>query len=703
MTQTDVSSRIRYLLRKLFAGLRTLWFCVANGHLWTLVLGVLIIWLSLYLYARMWRGNHFPAQWAIVHIFDSGSVSQTLSEVKKAYAAYENQFAELSKAKFDKSGSEQDLRDLSEKVEKAKKEYSSARLDAVASIVAFVFAWLLGCGVLLVTILDKRKEYKHLTELGQIMRIPGLCSRRAVFLGWGPSVVTMLRELDRYNSLIDKIGIKAGYKKITSAIIVSEHPADKVRQTLLETLGTLEAYPIDISIIHGEYDTIETFKNIAIDKVSRIFVVGEHEDSHDARVLTFLDKLDGYIEKSKLRTLCQVNIDSLGLYLRLNQDDEMCGCQYARKYNHLDVSYHNFFYDWAERIWSRFEGLKTGNEYPRIRYDINSPSKVVNLVVVGFGQMGMALAIHAATIAHYGDDCQLRITIFDPKINDILPRFIADVPGVAELLHWDEQNNNQSKSIRGSKVAAFVNKDVAFSFYDKDIYSDEFTNFLGAVQRKQELLTIAITFKHSNDVISYALSLGDRMPNGSTILLRQNYAANLLATNKAISPTFLRGRLKRCNVYLFGFKDGTGSGECIRDVLAELAFKKRAEATQDQNHGNTDYYGELTTPMSRWEFRKRIDFLLEVFNSVGIKVVHIAHNEGANGGTNLLHDTSVRDKLMRANHKFWWTGRIIDKRSVKPTMKNFDNLTPEERKIDADQVSLISEQLKVMNYELQKQ
>ena len=339
----------------------------------------------------------------------------------------------------------------------------------------------------------------------------------------------------------------------------------------------------------------------------------------------------------------------------------------------------------------------------RIRYNVNSPSKVVNIVVVGFGQMGMALAIHAATIAHYGDDCQLRITIFDPKINDILPRFIADVPGVSELVHWDEHNNNQDKSIRGTNVPAFINKDVTFSFYDKDIYSDEFIKFLDAVQRKQELLTIAITFKHSNDVISYALSLGDKVPHGSTILLRQNYAANLIATNKAISPTFLCGRLKRCDVYLFGFRDGTGSGECIRDVLAELAFKKRAEATQGQNNGNIDYYGEQTTPMSRWEFRKRIDFLLEVFNSVGIKVVHVAHNRGENGGTNLLRDTSIRDILMRANHKFWWTGRIIDKRSVKPTMKNFDSLTPEEQKIDADQVSLISEQLKVMNYELQKQ
>lgn len=256
--------------------------------------------------------------------------------------------------------------------------------------VIFIFAWLLGDGVIL-TIIAKC-YYDRLN--GDFRRFSWLVEDHIVILGWDNGILTELKK-------------KENQKK--DIYVVTRRKASDLCK-YLKNAG------LKIVVVYrGDYDNLLEWSNkLNFCKADQVFIAGElGEDAHDARVKLLYDKLKKENQEKKIK----VNIHDFGLAWKLKDN----------------TSFENFHLKWANYLWKRLEkeGKTSGSENP-----------VLHLYIVGFGAMGKSIVL---TIPDKFKNKTITVTDEkDDKIKEEFNRYNHQFEGcpTVNLKNWNDFLDN---------------------------------------------------------------------------------------------------------------------------------------------------------------------------------------------------------------------------------------------------------------------
>ncbi len=337
--------------------------------------------------------------------------------------------------------------------------------------------------------------------------------------------------------------------------------------------------------------------------------LGHDKDSgHYAAVFNFCEKrarrIWSHISEEKDKMFSQLKSKVTGI-LNNNQEDNKDASQQGGKgsghdkgQGRYDAVIFNFYENWARRIWSHIPEEKDEKSYYPLAYVPVTQNNFVHLIIIGFGQMGQALAVEAARVAHYGTGKNTRITVIDNNMTERKAKFVATFAlkhdKDNEIYSWYEENGYKA--------------DVEFVFKDNSAEDEEIREFLVETAKEAEagnqIPTLAICFSKLDTAFETALSL----PIEFTTAEVKSF------TDKRI-PVLLRNESD--------YRRSSSSKDSpVKDNDKESAEKKDAAANREKEHkrdiDNIDLFGNLKECTGFDEqietFAKVLNMLYKMFN-----------------------------------------------------------------------------------------
>ena len=319
-------------------------------------------------------------------------------------------------------------------------------------------------------------------------------------------------------------------------------------------------------VLHGKFDDDEEIRSLHLQRANSIYVVGEMDDAaHDIRVLMTPPKLEKYSNSLLQREYFQFTRRRLNCHLNIRNPHLFW--QHIKEKGHigdnriclrsLNIVPHNFYDSWVKRLFSRVPiGGVVKDE--GVHFSFREKNQDVHLIIVGFGSFGQALAVEAATVAHYGMGRRTYITVIDDDIGEKERDFRALFPRIDEIA------------------------DVHLSFItDVKIGSEKFRRLLEefarngkkerGVKGKNQQLTVALTLEDDEACLKQVLpvyrSIDGDSENTQLIVSQQTCETDLDQKEETFN-----GMYGCKNVKFFGFSNGTGFDVWRREELArELA------------------------------------------------------------------------------------------------------------------------------------
>lgn len=347
-------------------------------------------------------------------------------------------------------------------------------------------------------------------------------------------------------------------------LILSNQNTDTIRRNILTQLHDLEERVI---IYSGDINAKPHLERLNIGKAKEVFVIGEGKDpGRDSLNLECAKTIKEIRANTVMKNsdILQVNVQfdrptsystikKVSLPESYYKDEQQRETTYLRPFN--------FYENWARLLWGTYqlEGYKTLDRGLMMEEGPNDKSQITNkhvhLVIAGFSDMGMALLLEALRIAHYPNYDEKTganktiITIIDPKMNDLLPRFKSQYPYLDQITdikieykegHIEDEENR--KLLQNLSLCNDVILTIAICFYDPD-YS----------------LSAALCLP---DDLFYSMRDGQIIPNANTqILVRQEIKTGLadLLDNK---------NGKYANIKIFGTLEKGIDDELLDDNMA---------------------------------------------------------------------------------------------------------------------------------------
>lgn len=347
-------------------------------------------------------------------------------------------------------------------------------------------------------------------------------------------------------------------------LILSNQNTDTVRRNILTQLHDLEERVV---IYSGDINARPHLQRLNIGKAKEVFVIGEgKEPGRDSLNLECAKTIkDIRAEETKGDAdILQVNVQfdrptSYSTIKRVSLPET-----YYKDGQHRETTYlrpFNFYENWGRLLWGTYQldGYKTLDRGLMVEQSPNGETsltdKHVHLVIAGFSDMGVALLLEALRIAHYPNYDEATgknktvVTIIDPKMNELLPRFKSQYPYLDQIT------------------------DVEIEYKQGRIEDKAHRELLqGLAQRDDVILTVAICFYDPDYSLSAALCLPDDLfysmrdgqivPNATTqILVMQEIRTGLadLLDNK---------NGKYSNVKIFGTLEKGIDDELLDDNMA---------------------------------------------------------------------------------------------------------------------------------------
>ena len=341
-----------------------------------------------------------------------------------------------------------------------------------------------------------------------------------IIVGYGNSCVPIIKNiLDRQNDSASDC-----------FLILSSQDTGTIRRDILTQLHDLEERVI---IYSGNINAKSHLERLYIGKAKEVFVIGEGTDSGRDSLNLECAKAIKEIRAEETKgdaDILQVNVQfdkptsystikKVSLPETYYKDERQKETTYLRPFN--------FYENWARLLWGSYQldGYQTLDRGMMVEANPNGETvmsdKHVHLVIAGFSDMGVALLLEALRIAHYPNydettgENKTVITIIDPKMDEMLPRFKSQYPYLSQISdieiafkngHLEDKDNRellQSLSQRDDVVLT-----VATCFYDPD-YS----------------LSAALCLP---DELFYSMKDGQIVPNTNTqILVRQEIRTGL--------------------------------------------------------------------------------------------------------------------------------------------------------------------------------
>lgn len=218
---------------------------------------------------------------------------------------------------------------------------------------------------------------------------------------------------------------KINGKRVKYVLIQTRQNVERVRHELELKLNLAEENRI--VFYSGERTSQEDIEHLRLEKALEIYVLGEdmqqeNEEDHDTYNINCLDLISEYMKDRKLdqsnKVKCHVNFEYQSTYTVFKSINI-----YKKLYPKIEFLPFNIHDIWAKKVLvdnyaivPNKDGNRSVERYlPLDNYGIHhGDERRVHLFIVGMNQMGTALGIQAALLAHYPNfhrDHNLRTTI----------------------------------------------------------------------------------------------------------------------------------------------------------------------------------------------------------------------------------------------------------------------------------------------------
>ena len=390
-----------------------------------------------------------------------------------------------------------------------------------------------------------------------------------VIIGYGPSCVPIIR------NICNRLDTNLSY-----FLILSNQNIEDIRRNILTQLPDIEERVV---IYSGNMDSESQLNRLNIGRTKEVFILGEgNEAGRDSKNLECAKKVKGIREKGPLKGILHLNVQfdkpsSYSIIKRITIPKN-----YYKNNNGEQVTYlrpFNFFENWARLLWGthKLEDYKTLDQGLMVDLDSEKnqimAQRHVHLVIAGFNEMGEALLLEALRICHYPNyeeatgANKTRITVVDPKMDELLPRFKSQYPYLNQIA------------------------DVEIEYKACQLEDEKFRTSLSEWSiREDTVLTVAICFYDSDNSLSAALSLpdslyynvanGEVVPNATTqILARQEICSGLTELLDKENGKF-------ANVKIFGMPDKGMNDRLLDDNMSIIIgayyhFKYELKTSKD--------------------------------------------------------------------------------------------------------------------------
>ena len=372
-----------------------------------------------------------------------------------------------------------------------------------------------------------------------------------LIIGYGDICVPIIRNIRK----------RPGTDKSAYYLILSNQNIEMIRRSIQTQLQDAEE---TVVIYSGDMNSFSHLKRLNIDEAQEVFVLGEkYEPSRDSMNLECAKAIKDIRAKRECDEALHVNIqfDKPTSYSTIKRIT--IPKNYYRD-NDRDVTYlrpFNFYENWSRLLWGTYhlncyQTLDQGR-LVEVAPDgtLHLTQKHVHLIIAGFDEMGTALLLEALRLCHYPNynettgENKTTITIVDPKIPALLPRFKSQYPYLGQI------------------------KDINIEFKANYIEDNEIREMLDKLATDDDvLLTVAICFYDSDSSLSSALSLPDSVyyhvvdkaiiPNATAqVLVRQEI-------RKGLADLLDVENGKYSNVKIFGTLDKGIDDELLDDKMA---------------------------------------------------------------------------------------------------------------------------------------
>ena len=458
---------------------------------------------------------------------------------------------------------------------------SDSKWEGVVACFLFLFTWLIGGGGIIGSIITTMK-YLH---DGGWRRWRWLLWNHTVILGWDENGITVIRE-HLESQRCGKWAMPERFIVLTSQDV---NDVERKIQTFFRTGRRIERWirrcTVRIDIYKGEYDDASELELLHLGRANAIYVLGEKSDlSHDARMLMLSRSIgnelrSGHRPNSEIKM--ELHLSSFGLFCQQwrvgtshSAEGKACssntGGRYLRNYfgsgRIVEVVCRNFFDSWAKRLFANCRATLDRKVHSQsanvfLKQDTDS-SNNIHLVLVGFSEMGQALALQAARVAHY-DDVFTYVTVFDDELQTHEDEFRALFPRIDEIpdIHW-----------------TFM-PDVA-------IGSKSFIDMIGDFANANDQLTIAIACPDAAVGMKLAIPIQHRVMQcdggPKQILLCQDVIGRVMPKDEE-APFLNNGPVP---IRVFGLRDGAGYNAWFRDIYAAEAYRRGLTEKKGNNSGD---------------------------------------------------------------------------------------------------------------------
>ena len=304
--------------------------------------------------------------------------------------------------------------------------------------------------------------------------------------------------------IIHNISTRKGTDPYSYFIILSDQDTAMIRRSITTRFHNLSER---IIIYSGDMNDKTHLERLKIKNAKEVFVLGEGEkpgrDSLNLECAKTLKELLCAKRGKKKLPVLQINVqfDKPSSYSTIKritipkqyyQDDQQREVTYLRPFN--------FYENWARLLWGNYQldGYQTLDRSLMAEKDnkgnLKLSQKHVHLLIAGFNEMGIALLLEALRVCHYPNyDEETNanktiITIVDPQMENILPKFKSQYPYLSQI------------------------KDIHVEYKTNRIEDKDIRNLLDSLSKdSNSILTIAICFDDPDNSLAAALSLPDSM------------------------------------------------------------------------------------------------------------------------------------------------------------------------------------------------
>lgn len=536
--------------------------------------------------------------------------------------------------------------------------------------------------------------------------------------------------LIRYDFLFNKYVVIIGCNRQTANLVKLALTRPGVKYVLIMTRQNVEQMRmrLDLDLDRDEEERVvfyyaertsrEDIAALHIERALDIFILGEdvdfdNEEDHDEFNISCLENISEYLKELKHIKLK----DKKRVHVNLEYQSTFTAFKYTHIYRSLDKNVEfipfNIHEIWAKKVLvDNFAVVPIGKkgEVKLQNYlPIDSPNgikadddKTVHLVIVGMNQMGTAMGVQAALLAHFPNahrDRNLRTTITfidDQAIKEgefLRGRFatmfdlcryrVIEVGKDTFDKDWinplDSGRYQHLRDNQDDKDENFM--DIQWEFIQGNVASDEVREYLQEIAEDVEhkVTTIAICFNHPQNSVAAALYLPEMVyRRAQQILVYQQNSFDL--ADKIAGGEKVWKRYEKLKP--FGMVEGSYTENAFENSMAKILYYLYANGKiknyrEDKASNDIDYsYFEVPdissfgVPLNAdfaqtindlWAQQGIVDKLsnIDMVDSIPMKLRSIGINmDNLDEFVKVLSNEKTLEFLAKSEHTRWLTERI---------------------------------------------